>query len=185
MGIYIYTSHIYLARRPRRPVIGVPPALGARAAHSYLSCPAIPNPLFLPISLRPLRPLSVSPFRFSSCVRLLPSLCSALCRPPGAPARLPLRLRFRSPLSCVSAPRFLFFLFLCLSVPRLDAQSRSRPSNGLVVTVYIYIYLYLYILYMYIFVLTRHVSVYLSIYLYLYIHIYLYIICVHIFLYYT
>ena len=39
-------------------------------------------------------------------------------------------------LVCVSAPRFLFFLFLCLSVPRLDAQSRSRPSSGLVVTCY-------------------------------------------------
>ena len=123
MGLYIYIlSHIYLARRPRRPVSGAPPALGAWAAHSYLSCPAIPNPLFLPISLRPLRPLSVSPFRFYSCVRLLPSLCSALCRPPGTPARLPAPSQVSFPsLVCVSAPQFLFFLFLCLSVPRLVA----------------------------------------------------------------
>jgi len=90
----------------------------------------------LPILLRLLRPLSVSPFRFSSCLRLLPSLSAPLYVGRLAP---PLGSRFVSsfvPLSraCVSAPRFLFFLFLCLSVPRLDAQSRSRSSSGFVVS---------------------------------------------------
>ena len=141
--IYIYFSHIYLAWRPHRPVSE---RRGARRVVSSLVSlvPRCSEPLVSPHFVAPPTsplcvPIPVLVLRSSAPL----SLCPALCRPPGAPARLPAPSQVSFPsLVCVSAPQFLFFLFLCLSVPRLDAQSRSRPSNGLVVTVHVHHFTY-------------------------------------------
>ena len=101
--IYIYFSQRRGALRVGSSLVSLVPRCSEPLVSPHFVAPPT-SPLCVPIPVLVLR--SSAPL----------SLCPALCRPPGAPARLPLRLRFCSPLSCVFPLRG--FSSFCFSVSR-------------------------------------------------------------------